>query len=184
MGFSPARLGSSIWVTSETAIWQSFPGVLQCRAFRETPFLNTVPQGRVKLGQDASPGLDLERRQRRATEEADWANDILCRPFRDSILSPHLPGTSCRALDCSVPYGTRCVASIGLFRSWAAPKLFNLNGEIEVSKKPIWTSMAELSPCMTTSTSVTLPKIKQAYRSTGPVPQGRDNPRARHGSAG
>jgi len=32
--------------------------------------------------------------QRRLTEEADWANVILCRPFRDSILSAHLPGTS------------------------------------------------------------------------------------------
>src|SRR5579859_7544237 len=127
MGFSPARLGSSIWVTSETAIWQSFPGVLQCRAFRETPFLNTVPQGRVKLGQDASPGLDLERRQRRASEEADWANVFLCRPFRDSILSPHLPGTSVPGSGFFGPSGTRRVAEsveMGQIRGDPRPLIF------------------------------------------------------------
>jgi len=52
--------------------------------------------------------------QRRATEEANWANVILCRPFRDSILSPYLPGTSVPGSGLFRPYGTRCVASIGL----------------------------------------------------------------------
>src|SRR5579859_5037343 len=42
---------------------------------------------------------------RRATEEADWANVILCRPFRDSILSLTYPALPCRALNCSVPTG-------------------------------------------------------------------------------
>jgi len=50
----------------------------------------------------------------RANEEADWANVILCRPFRDSILSPHLPGTSVPGSWLFRPYGTRCVAWIGL----------------------------------------------------------------------
>jgi len=67
--------------------------------------------------------------QRWATEGADWANDILCRPFRDSILFPPIyPALPCRALELFRPYGTRCVASIGLsglkqhqgFSTWTA----------------------------------------------------------------
>jgi len=58
--------------------------------------------------------------QRRATGEAEWANVILCRPFRDSILSPQLPGTHVPGSGLFRPYGTSCVASIGLSGQRAA----------------------------------------------------------------
>ena|SRR5579859_1727325 len=65
--------------------------------------------------------------QRRATEEADWANVILCRPFRDSILSPHLPGTSVPGSGFFGPSGTRRVAEsveMGQIRGDPRPLIF------------------------------------------------------------
>ena len=51
---------------------------------------------------------------RRPREEADLANMILCRPFRDSIRSLSLPGTSVPGSGLSRPGGTGSVASISL----------------------------------------------------------------------
>jgi len=87
--------------------------------------------------------------QGRATEEAVWANVILCRPFGDSILFP----SSTRHLSAGVwivpSLGDPRQAGAGWLRcfdrlvwSWAVLKLFNLNGQSELAKKLIWTSAA------------------------------------------
>jgi len=66
-------------------------------------------------------------------------------PFGTRSFSVTYPALTCRALDCSVPTGLVGLrdllrASIGL-SGLGQPKAFNLNGEIEISKKLIWTSM-------------------------------------------
>jgi len=48
-------------------------------------------------------------------------------------------------LECSVPTGL--VALFDRLRRPWAPRLFNLNGEIELAKKLIWTSMLVITPC-------------------------------------
>jgi hypothetical protein len=45
---------------------------------------------------------------------ADWSSAVLCRPFRDSIVSVSLPGTPVPSSGFLRPCGTAPVASIGL----------------------------------------------------------------------
>jgi hypothetical protein len=62
-----------------------------------TPFPNSVPQGRLNLAQDASPGLDLKGRpvpQGRLKIGRDAILDNLQPSLRDSIMFHDVPRTS------------------------------------------------------------------------------------------
>ena len=67
------------------------------RARVKTPFPNPVPQGRLNLAQDASPGLDLKGRpvpQGRLKIGRDAILDNLQPSLRDSIMFHDVPRTS------------------------------------------------------------------------------------------
>src|SRR5579859_3676328 len=83
-------------------------------------------------------------------------------PFGTRSFPLSYPALTCRALEIvpSLRDSLRCFDR--LVWSWAALTLFNLNGEIELSKKLIWTSMAELSP----------ERQSWVKRNAGPVPPG------------
>ena len=62
-----------------------------------TPFPNSVPQGRLNLAQDASPGLDLQARpvpQGRLEIGRDEILDNLQPSLRDLIIFHDVPRTS------------------------------------------------------------------------------------------
>ena len=65
------------------------------RACGRTPFPNSVPEGRLNLAQDASPGLDLKGRsvpQGRLELGRHAILDILQASFRDLIMVQDVPG--------------------------------------------------------------------------------------------
>src|ERR1700761_2925945 len=78
--------------------------------------------------------------RRRGREEADRANMILWRPYRDSILSLCFPGTSVPGSGFYLPFGTGPVASIRCL-VLGSIRLFNLDGQSELANKLIWTSV-------------------------------------------
>jgi len=70
------------------------------------------------------PGVGVE------DAEAEWANIILCRPYRDSVHSVSLPGTYVPGSGLSRPCGTGPVVSMGLSGLCNA----NLNGQGELKR--------------------------------------------------
>ena len=88
--------------------------------------------------------------RRRPTEEADRANMILWRPYRDSILSVSFPGTSVPGSGFYRPFGTGPVASIRCL-VLASVRLVNLDGQSELANKLILTSETFSRPCGTQS---------------------------------